>query len=86
MFWLGPTCFTKHVLAYFDQYLCYQLEFLYDFFTEDRSYQYLQDATLIAFLCDKSAEKIRFKFLKRIFLWESPFWSFVILFLVTGTP
>ena len=28
------------------QYLSYQLEFLYDFFTEDKSYQYLQDATL----------------------------------------
>ena len=27
-------------------YLCYQLDFLLDFFTEDKSYQYLQDATL----------------------------------------
>ena len=26
-------------------YLCYQLDFLLDFFTEDKSYQYLQDAT-----------------------------------------
>ena len=25
-------------------YLCYQLDFLLDFFTEDKSYQYLQDA------------------------------------------
>ena len=28
-------------------YLCYQLDFLLDFFTEDKSYQYLQDATLV---------------------------------------
>ena len=27
-------------------YLCYQLDFLLAFFTEDKSYQYLQDATL----------------------------------------
>ena len=27
-------------------YLCYQLDFLLDFFTEGKSYQYLQDATL----------------------------------------
>ena len=26
-------------------YLCYQLDFLLNFFTEDKSYQYLQDAT-----------------------------------------
>ena len=26
-------------------YLCYQLDFLLDFFTEDKSYQYLQDAS-----------------------------------------
>ena len=25
-------------------YLCYQLDFFLDFFTEDKSYQYLQDA------------------------------------------
>ena len=29
-------------------YLCYQLDFLLDLFTEDKSYQYLQDATLFA--------------------------------------
>ena len=37
-------------------YLCYQLHFLLDFFTEDKSYQYLQDATLFALLSDKSAK------------------------------
>ena len=26
-------------------YLCYHLDFLLDFFTEDKSYQYLQDAS-----------------------------------------
>ena len=26
-------------------YLCYQLDFLLDFFTEDKSYQYLQDTS-----------------------------------------
>ena len=26
-------------------YLCYQLDFLLHFLTEDKSYQYLQDAT-----------------------------------------
>ena len=26
-------------------YLCYHWDFLLDFFTEDKSYQYLQDAT-----------------------------------------
>ena len=36
-------------------YLCYQLDFLLDFFTEDKSYQYLQDATSFALLSDKSA-------------------------------
>ena len=29
----------------FSPYLCYQLDFLLDFFTEDKSYQYPQDAT-----------------------------------------
>ena len=38
------------------QYLCYHLDFLLDFFTEDKSYQYLQDATSFALLSDKSAE------------------------------
>ena len=44
-------------------YLCYQLDFLLDFFTEDKSYQYLQDATLISFLSDKSAEILGSKYL-----------------------
>ena len=44
-------------------YLCYQLDFLLDFFTEDKSYQYLQDATSISFLSDKSAEILRSKYL-----------------------
>ena len=34
-------------------YLCYQLHFLLDIFTEDKSYQYLQDATSFALLSDK---------------------------------
>ena len=38
------------------QYLCYHLDFFLDFFTEDKSYQYLQDATSFALLSDKSAE------------------------------
>ena len=42
----------------FGQYLCYQLEFLSEFFTEDKSYQYLQDATLFGLLCAKSAGKL----------------------------
>ena len=37
-------------------YLHYQLDFLLDFFIEDKSYQYLQDATSFALLSDKSAE------------------------------
>ena len=37
-------------------YLCYQLNFLLDIFTEDKSYQYLHDATLFALLSDKSAK------------------------------
>ena len=37
-------------------YLCYQLDFLLDIFTEDKSYQYLQDATSFALLSDKSAK------------------------------
>ena len=44
-------------------YLCYQLDFLLDFFTEDKSYQYLQDATSISFLSDKSAEILGSKYL-----------------------
>ena len=34
-------------------YLCYQLDFLLDFFTEDKSYQYLQDANSFALLSDR---------------------------------
>ena len=45
------------------QYLCYQLEFLLDFFTEERSYQGLKDATLMSFLSDKSAEILGSKYL-----------------------
>ena len=44
-------------------YLCYHLDFLLDFFTEDRSYQYLQDATSISFLSDKSTEILGSKYL-----------------------
>ena len=44
-------------------YLCYQLDFLLDFFTEDKSYQYLQDATSISFLSDKSTEILGLKYL-----------------------
>ena len=44
-------------------YLCYQLDFLLDFFIEDRSYQYLQDATSISFLSDKSTEILGSKYL-----------------------
>ena len=40
----------------FGQYLCYQLEFYQILLTEDRSYQYLQVATLFGLLSDKSAE------------------------------
>ena len=45
------------------QYLCYHLDFLLDFFTEDKSYQYLQDTTLIALLSDKSAKILGSKYL-----------------------
>ena len=45
------------------QYLCYHLDFLLDFFTEDKSYQYLQGATLIALLSDKSAKIFGLKYL-----------------------
>ena len=44
-------------------YLCYQLDFLLDFFTEDKSYQYLQDAISIFFLSDKSTEILGLKYL-----------------------
>ena len=37
-------------------YLCYQLDVFLDIFTEDKSYQYLQDATSFALLSDKSAK------------------------------
>ena len=40
------------------QYLCYQLDFLLDFFTEDKCYQYLQDATSFALLSDKSPKDL----------------------------
>ena len=39
-------------------FLCYQLWFLWDFFTEERSYQGLKDATLFGLLSDKSTEKL----------------------------
>ena len=38
------------------QFLCYQLDFLLDFFTEERPYQGLKDATLFGLLSDKSTE------------------------------
>ena len=38
------------------QFLCYQLVFLLDFFTEERSYQGLKDATSFGLISDKSAE------------------------------
>ena len=45
------------------QYLCYHLDFLLDFFTEDKSNHYLQDATSIALLSDKSAKILGSKYL-----------------------
>ena len=39
-------------------FLCYQLDFLLDFFTEKRSYQGLKDATSFGLVSDKSAEKL----------------------------
>ena len=36
------------------QFLCYQLDFLLDFFTEEGSYQGLKDATSFGLLSDKS--------------------------------
>ena len=38
------------------RFLCYQLNFLLDFFTEEKSYQELKDATSFGLLSDKSAE------------------------------
>ena len=35
---------------------CYQLDFLLEFFTEERSYQGLKDATSFGLILDKSAE------------------------------
>ena len=52
-------------------YLCYQLDFLLDFFTEDKSHQYLQDATSIVIWSAKSAEILGSKYLI--------IWSFSIL-------
>ena len=40
------------------RFLCYQLDFLLDFFTEERSYEGLKDATSFGLLSDKSAEKL----------------------------
>ena len=39
-------------------FLCYQLDFLLDFFTEAGSYQWLKDATSFGLLSNKSAEKL----------------------------
>ena len=50
--WLGAILWWGHA----PQFLCYQLDFLIDFFTEEGSYQGLKDATLIGLLSDKSAE------------------------------
>ena len=38
------------------QFLCYQWDFLLDFFTEQGSYQWLKDATSFALISDKNAE------------------------------
>ena len=44
------------------QFLCYQLDFLLDFFTEEGSYQGLKDATSFGLLSDKSAEILGWKY------------------------
>ena len=44
-------------------FLCYQLDFLLDFFTEEGSYQGLKDATSFGLLSDKSAEILGWKYL-----------------------
>ena len=44
------------------RFLCFQLEFLCDFFTEERSYQGLKDATSFGLLSDKSAEILGSKY------------------------
>ena len=43
-------------------FLCYQLDFLLDYFTEEGSYQWLNDTTLIGLLSDKSAEILGWKY------------------------
>ena len=45
----------------FGQYLCYQLDFLLDFLTEEGSYQWLKDATSFGLLSDKSTEKLEWE-------------------------
>ena len=59
------------------QYLCYHLDFLLDFFTEDKSYQYLQDATLIALLSDKSTKILGLKYL---IIWKFSIHAFCMEF------
>ena len=39
-------------------YLCYQLDFLLDFFTEDKSYQYLQDASSLPCYLTRALSKL----------------------------
>ena len=52
----------RHVMVLWSghapQFLCYQLDFLLDFFTKERYYQWLKDATSFGLLSVKSAEKI----------------------------
>ena len=45
------------------RFLCYQVDFLLDFFTEEGSYQWLNDATSFGLLSDKSAEILGWKYL-----------------------
>ena len=44
------------------RFLCYQLDFLLDFFTEEGSYEGLKDTTSFGLLSDKSTEILGWKY------------------------
>ena len=67
--WLVPCFHQFH--CFFVRYLCYQLEFFQTLYSEERSYQYLQDATSFGLLFDKSGEIFKWKYLKKLEFWQT---------------
>ena len=78
--WVG-----RHIMVLWwghsPRFLCYQLDFLLDFFTEEGSYQWLKDATLFGLISDESAQIQGSEYWKncQFSIWNRPFSPFVFI-------